>query len=215
MQQMKKGSSGPPSRCSTNQNQGNPDGRRLRRGETVEVSCPSASLGALPRLRERPLGRCHTLDPGQQTPEPTHTPHTPENSPQERDQTADAHTHRDHAQHGADETHSTGGVSSSSPPSPPSPSDGPFERRPTHAPPAPCAPHDATKPSDPTSQSLRSVNGGSESPDAHANNEVLRSEDTDGDSGPPCTTIQSDGGDQRPVDPAPERGGESNHGGCS
>ncbi|KAA8590424.1 hypothetical protein FQN60_014358 [Etheostoma spectabile] len=186
-----------------------------RRGETVEVSCPSASLGALPRLRERPLGRCHTLDSGEQTPEPTHTPHTPdptENTPLERDQTADAHTDRDPAQPEAKETHSTGGESS--PPSP-SPSDDPFEPRPTHTPPAPCAPHGVAEPSDPTDKSLRSVNGGLESSDAHANDEVLRSEDTDGDSGLPCPTIQSDGGDQRDGDRTPERGGESNHEGCN
>lgn len=46
------------------------DRRRLRRGETVEVYSPSGSLDARSRLRERPLGRCHTLD--------THTPNTPE-----------------------------------------------------------------------------------------------------------------------------------------
>ncbi|XP_034390842.1 LOW QUALITY PROTEIN: ankyrin repeat domain-containing protein 27 [Cyclopterus lumpus] len=61
VQQMKKGSSAPPSRCSTNLNQVNPDRRRLRRGETLEVSCPSASAS---RLRERPLSRCRTLDSG-------------------------------------------------------------------------------------------------------------------------------------------------------
>lgn len=107
---MKKGSSGPPSRCSAlNQVlcpppllvyshlqhlsfwrdvthlafslQVNPDRRRLRRGETVEVSSPSASLDGGPRLRERPLGRCHTLDSGEHTgggPEPTHTDQSPQ-----------------------------------------------------------------------------------------------------------------------------------------
>lgn len=60
VQQMKNGSSASPSRCSANLNQFLPDSRRLRRGETLEVSCPSAS-----RLRERPLGRCHTLDSGE------------------------------------------------------------------------------------------------------------------------------------------------------
>ncbi|XP_070686977.1 ankyrin repeat domain-containing protein 27 [Pempheris klunzingeri] len=61
MQQMKKGSSGaPPGRSAPNQV--NPDRMRLRRGETVEVSSPSA------RLRERPLGRCHTVDGGEHAP---------------------------------------------------------------------------------------------------------------------------------------------------
>ncbi|TNN52138.1 hypothetical protein EYF80_037677 [Liparis tanakae] len=59
---MKNGSSASPSRCSTNLNQFLPDSRRLRRGETLEVSCPSASAS---RPRERPLGRCHTLDSGE------------------------------------------------------------------------------------------------------------------------------------------------------
>ncbi|XP_037306293.2 ankyrin repeat domain-containing protein 27 isoform X2 [Pungitius pungitius] len=75
VQQTKKGSPGPPSRCSTNTSQGDPDRRRLRRGETVEVSSPSASVEAGPRLRERPLGRCHTLDPGGWTPEAAPTGH--------------------------------------------------------------------------------------------------------------------------------------------
>ncbi|KAI3371349.1 hypothetical protein L3Q82_023562 [Scortum barcoo] len=93
IQQMKKGSSGSPPRCSATLNQVNPDRRRLRRGETVEVSSPSASLDAGPRLRGRPLGRCHTLDSGGQTPEqpePTHTPNTTENTPRERNRTDDA-----------------------------------------------------------------------------------------------------------------------------
>nr|XP_040018208.1 ankyrin repeat domain-containing protein 27 [Gasterosteus aculeatus aculeatus] len=75
VQQMRKGSPSPPSRCSTNTSQGDPDRRRLRRGETVEVSSPSTSMEAGPRLRERPLGRCHTLDPGGWTPEPAPTGH--------------------------------------------------------------------------------------------------------------------------------------------
>nr|XP_046249206.1 ankyrin repeat domain-containing protein 27 isoform X2 [Scatophagus argus] len=72
IQHMKKGSCGPPSRCST-LNQVNPDRRRLRRGETVDVCSPSSGLDGGPRLRERPLGRCHTLDSGEQTPESTDT----------------------------------------------------------------------------------------------------------------------------------------------
>ncbi|XP_078112564.1 ankyrin repeat domain-containing protein 27 isoform X1 [Sander vitreus] len=208
MQQMKKGSSGPPSRCSTNQNQGNPDRRRLRRGETVEVSSPSASLAAGSRLRERPLGRCHTLDSGEQTPEPTRAPDTPENTPQERERTDDAHTERDDAQPDANVTHSTGSETApSSPADAPSHANNPFEPRPTHTPTARCASRDAAEPSDTTGQSLRSRNGELESSDdhTHANNEALPSEDTDGDSGSSCPaelrpTIQSDGGDQRDGD---------------
>ncbi|XP_067446774.1 ankyrin repeat domain-containing protein 27 [Thunnus thynnus] len=90
IQQMKKGSSGPPPRCSPNLNQVNPDRRRLRRVETLEVSSPSGSLAAAgPRLRERPLGRCHTLDSGEhapERPERTHTPNTTEHTPKESDQ---------------------------------------------------------------------------------------------------------------------------------
>lgn len=41
----------------------------------MEVSSPSTSMEAGPRLRERPLGRCHTLDPGGWTPEPAPTGH--------------------------------------------------------------------------------------------------------------------------------------------
>ncbi|KAM9351968.1 ankyrin repeat domain-containing protein 27 [Symphorus nematophorus] len=84
IQQMKKGSSGSPPRCST-MNQVSPDRRRLRRGETVEVSSPAVSLDAGPRLRGRPLGRCHTLDSGEQTAEQPetseHTPNTCEHTP--------------------------------------------------------------------------------------------------------------------------------------
>lgn len=65
----------------------NPDRRRLRRGETVEICSPAAGLDSGPRPRERPLGRCHTLDPGEETPEPPagHAPqddaHAPGMSP--------------------------------------------------------------------------------------------------------------------------------------
>ncbi|KAM8892454.1 ankyrin repeat domain-containing protein 27 [Spinachia spinachia] len=75
VQPMKKGSPAPPSGCPTDTSQGDPNRRRLRRGETVEVGSPSASVEAGPRPRERPLGRCHTLDPGGWTPEAAHTGH--------------------------------------------------------------------------------------------------------------------------------------------
>ncbi|CAK6977928.1 LOW QUALITY PROTEIN: ankyrin repeat domain-containing protein 27%2C partial [Scomber scombrus] len=89
IQQMKRGSSGPAPRTSPNMNQVNPERRRLRRGETVEVSSPSGSLFSGPRLRERPLGRCHTLDSGEHAPERTHcTPDPSELNPKEEsDQT--------------------------------------------------------------------------------------------------------------------------------
>ncbi|XP_070828614.1 ankyrin repeat domain-containing protein 27 [Chaetodon trifascialis] len=89
IQQMKKGSA-PPPRCST-LNQVSPDRRRLRRGETVEVSSPSASLDAGPRPRGRPLGRCHTLDSGEETPA-AHTSDTAEYFPQENHRTDVTHT---------------------------------------------------------------------------------------------------------------------------
>nr|XP_020471416.1 ankyrin repeat domain-containing protein 27 isoform X2 [Monopterus albus] len=90
IQQMKKGTSGPAPRSSPILNQ-----RRLRRGETVEISSPSVGLDGGPWLKQRPLGRCHTLDSGEHTPEQlasTQTPNTCEYSPKESDQTDDTHT---------------------------------------------------------------------------------------------------------------------------
>lgn len=65
IQKMKRASSGHSPVQSPNLNQVNSDRRRLRRGETVDVSCPSASLDSVPRLRDRPLCRWHTLDSGE------------------------------------------------------------------------------------------------------------------------------------------------------
>ncbi|XP_044050541.1 ankyrin repeat domain-containing protein 27-like isoform X2 [Siniperca chuatsi] len=246
IQQMKKGSSGPSHRCST-LNQVNPDKRRLRRGETVEVSSPSASLDTRPRLRERPLGRCHTLDSGEQTPEqpePAHTPYTTEYTPKESNQSDDAHTSktaastlsagvrtsRDDTQPDANETHaaedsncSTGSETSApSPSNVPSHADNPSEPRPTHTSTNDSASRDPTEPSDTNSQSLRPLNGESESSgdqtQPRTDNEALRSESKDGDSSPTCPaelhpTIQTDGGDQRDTNQTPETSAESNHGG--
>ncbi|XP_076027858.1 ankyrin repeat domain-containing protein 27 isoform X2 [Genypterus blacodes] len=94
IQKLKKGSSSPPSLRSPTHNSVNPDRKRLRRGETVEVSSPSGSLESGPRLRERPLGRCHTLDCGEHRPQhnTTHTPDTTENCPPESDLTKEPHT---------------------------------------------------------------------------------------------------------------------------
>lgn len=47
-----------------------PGRRRLRRGETMEISSPS-------RRGDRPLARCHTLDSAVPPPEPTEAPPTP------------------------------------------------------------------------------------------------------------------------------------------
>lgn len=67
IQQMKRSASGHSPVRSPNLNQVNSDRRRLRRGETVEVSCPAESLEAGPQLRDRPLCRWHTLDSGENT----------------------------------------------------------------------------------------------------------------------------------------------------
>lgn len=95
----------------------NPDRRRLRRGETVEICSPAAGLESRPRPRERPLGRCHTLDSGEETPEPP-AGHTPQDS----DQTDVAHTPRmtPHLQPDVSDTHSTVECSTASQASPPS-----------------------------------------------------------------------------------------------
>ncbi|KAM6926714.1 ankyrin repeat domain-containing protein 27 isoform 2-T2 [Lycodopsis pacificus] len=180
VQQMKKASSGPPARCSTNLNQGNPDRRRLRRGETVEVSCPSASLDAGPRLRERPLGRCHTLDSGEQP----LGPNTTEYTPQESDHTGDTHTESADAQTSR-ETHSA---------SPPSHADDPFEPRPARTSSANSASRDTN------SRSPGPPSGETESADDQTHTDV-QSEDTG--SNPACpadlhAAIQTEGGDQLP-----------------
>ncbi|KAK5866823.1 hypothetical protein PBY51_011367 [Eleginops maclovinus] len=96
---MKKGSS----RGSPNLSQGSPERSRLRRGETLEVSSPSASLEGGARQRERPLGRWHTLDSGGPTEDHTHIEHTP----RERHQTDDTH-----ALESCDEQGNEGGASS-------------------------------------------------------------------------------------------------------
>ncbi|XP_029951992.1 ankyrin repeat domain-containing protein 27-like [Salarias fasciatus] len=70
VQQMKRGSSGAPPPPLA---QVEADRRRLRRGETVEGG---AGTGAGPRLRERPLTSCHTLDPPPSTHTRPHLTHT-------------------------------------------------------------------------------------------------------------------------------------------
>ncbi|XP_068595462.1 ankyrin repeat domain-containing protein 27 [Brachionichthys hirsutus] len=82
LQQMKKGSPGSFSRLST-LNQVNPDGRRLRRGETVDVCCTSVSLSTRACPEERPLGRWHTLDLGEPEPEQLEATIPAQSSPKE------------------------------------------------------------------------------------------------------------------------------------
>ncbi|XP_027898184.1 ankyrin repeat domain-containing protein 27 isoform X2 [Xiphophorus couchianus] len=74
MQHMRKGSSGSPPRSPPFLNQVNPERRRLRRGETLEVNSHLGSLDFSPCLKERPLVRCHTLDGGVLPPEPAQPP---------------------------------------------------------------------------------------------------------------------------------------------
>ncbi|XP_038561076.1 cell surface glycoprotein 1-like [Micropterus salmoides] len=204
IQQMKKGSSGPPHRSSA-LNQGNPDKRRLRRGETVEVSSPSASLEAGPRLRERPLGRCHTLDSGEQTPEQPEQPEQPE--PTQTPQTTP--TPGVGAQPDTDDTHSAddsncSGGGEASPPSP-------YNVPPTHTSTNDRESRDPTEPSETSRQSPCPLNGELESSGdrTHTDKEALQSEGEDGDSSPTCPadlhpTIQADGGDQRDATQTPE-----------
>ncbi|KAM9375993.1 ankyrin repeat domain-containing protein 27 [Pholidichthys leucotaenia] len=83
VQQMKNYSCGSPPRSSSpNLNQVNPDRRRLRRGETVEVSTQSGNPDASSsRLKQRPLSRCQTLDSGEPPPERMLAPHTARDVP--------------------------------------------------------------------------------------------------------------------------------------
>ncbi|XP_041794812.1 ankyrin repeat domain-containing protein 27 isoform X2 [Chelmon rostratus] len=140
IQQMKKGSSAPPPRCSA-LNQVSPDRRRLRRGETVEVSSPSAGLDTGPRLRGRPLGRCHTLDSGEQM--------TASHSPKPADRALLASGGPDDTQLETTDDCSSG---SESPPSSPS-------TVPSHADGLSEPPADHSASQRPTSQSLRPLNG--------------------------------------------------------
>ncbi|XP_044211463.1 ankyrin repeat domain-containing protein 27 [Thunnus albacares] len=199
IQQMKKGSSGPPPRCSPNLNQVNPDRRRLRRVETLEVSSPSGSLAAAgPRLRERPLGRCHTLDSGEhapERPERTHTPNTTEHTPKESDQ-----LFRD-TDDDTNESHSADVTDCCAETSPPPPS-----LTPTN--------HSASLESDKSSDSRSPLNGElEESSDhqtpPHTEDTSTQSDSGDGDSylSRPADLnipIHTDEGDQRDTDQPPD-----------
>ncbi|KAM7415280.1 hypothetical protein PAMA_019889 [Pampus argenteus] len=191
IQQIKKGSSAPPPRCSPTLNQVNPDRRRLRRGETVEVSSPSGSLAAGPRLRERPLGRCHTLDSGEhaaEQPERSHTPNTTEHTPKETRDTDDD----------TDELHSTDVTDCHSETSPSLSSLTPTNHS---------ASLESDKSSDSHSQRLRPLNGQSEQScdhqtPPHTKDESAQSDGVHGDSCPSRPAdlhilIHTDGGDER------------------
>ncbi|TKS73792.1 Ankyrin repeat domain-containing protein 27 VPS9 domain-containing protein [Collichthys lucidus] len=237
IQQMKKGSSGPPPR-SLSPNQVNPDRRRLRRGETVEVSSPSASLNTGPRLRGRPLGRCHTLDSGEQTPEqpePSHTSDTTEQTPPESNQThtpsdrppsvgVQMSTDVDDTQADTSQTHSNDDCSTGSETPPSSPSnallhaDNVCEPPPTHTFIDDCASYDLAEPSDPISP----LNGQLQSSDdqTHSENKALQSGSEGGESSPTCSAdihpiTQTDEDDQRDTNQTPETSTELNHGGCN
>ncbi|XP_040894346.1 ankyrin repeat domain-containing protein 27 isoform X2 [Toxotes jaculatrix] len=225
IQQMKKGSSGPPPRCSPTLSQVNPDRRRLRRGETVEVSSPSGSLDARPRLRERPLGRCHTLDSGERTPEQlecTLTPNTAEYTPKESDTPSTDNTQPEISETLSTDVSncSTGSETSPSPPSNASShTDNSFEAPPTHILTNRSASHESDQPSDANSQSLRPVNGALEDScddqtQPRVDTESPQSESKDGNSNPihPAdlhSPVQTDGGDPRDTSQTPETSAES------
>ncbi|XP_026221376.1 ankyrin repeat domain-containing protein 27 [Anabas testudineus] len=185
IQQLRKGSSGLPSRFSSTSNQVKSDRRGLRRGETVEVCSPSGSLKAGPRLRERPLGRCHTLD--------THTPSTTEYTPKDETEYTNIPETAggpDDPQPEMDETQSTndstctGSESSPSPPSNASPhTDNSFDTCTTTN---GSASHEPAELSGTNNQSLPPVNAASEeSPDNQAHTEAESTLSTsDGNSNP-------------------------------
>lgn len=121
VQQAKRGSSGSPSRRSS-PNQMNPDRRRLRRGETVETCSPAAGPEGGHRVRGRPLGRCHTLDPGEETPAPPAGRAPQESGPDQTDAAHAPATPPHLPRHVDGDTHSAlegGSAPSDSPPTPP------------------------------------------------------------------------------------------------
>ncbi|XP_047245850.1 ankyrin repeat domain-containing protein 27 isoform X3 [Girardinichthys multiradiatus] len=74
MQHMRKHSFGSPPRSPPFLNQVNPERRRLRRGETLEINSYLGSLGLRSRQKERPLVRGHTLDCGVHLPKQAEPP---------------------------------------------------------------------------------------------------------------------------------------------
>uniref|UniRef100_A0A3Q1FBW1 Ankyrin repeat domain 27 (VPS9 domain) n=1 Tax=Acanthochromis polyacanthus TaxID=80966 RepID=A0A3Q1FBW1_9TELE len=220
----------------------NPDRRRLRRGETVEVSSPSGSLDAGPRQKERPLVRCHTLDSGVPTPEPPESPHVPnttECSLEGHDQANHIHTpstsegvlpagvqtSRDadcteadtSEQYSTDVSNcSTGSESSPHPPSDAlSQANNSTDLSSTHIPTTRSAPHHP----DGLSHTHQPANRESEeSPDSHAQSltatEALQSESENEDSNTTelHSIIQTDGGDWRNGNQTAETSAQSNQG---
>lgn len=160
------------------------DRRRLRRGETVEVCSPSAGLGTGPRLRERPLGRCHTLDSGEETPELLVEPaNTTETGVSQAARAAPPPP-------GTRDTHSADSCSTT-------PQTSPTSSTQPH-------PHN---PSPPLLRSLLPLNG--QPADNHAANEAPQSDDLH-----PADlhhTVPTAGGDQGDAGGTPGAGTESNH----
>ncbi|KAF3706070.1 Ankyrin repeat domain-containing protein 27 VPS9 domain-containing protein [Channa argus] len=214
IQQMKKGSSGPSARSLPAPNQVNPDRWRLRRGETVEACSPSGNLEAGPRMRERPLGRCHTLDSGADTSEQlesTHPADTSEFPPKESNEmdthaeaTDDTPASSSGVQmaadsddtHSIDDSNSTGCEWSPSPPSS-SHADDSFEPPHTHS--NISASHQSNELTDSNHQSLLPVNAAAEE---LADNRSSLSRSKDGNSNPTLlpelhSSVQTGGDDQR------------------
>lgn len=167
--------------------------------ETLEVSSPSGSLAAAgPRLRERPLGRCHTLDSGEhapERPERTHTPNTTEHTPKESDQ-----LFRD-TDDDTNESHSADVTDCCAETSPPPPSLTPTNRS-------------ASLESDKSSDSRSPLNGELEESSDHQTPPHTEDTSTQSDSGDGDSylsrladlniPIHTDEGDQRDADQPPD-----------
>lgn len=180
----------------------------------MEVSSPSASLDAGPRLRERPLGRCHTLDSGEPTPEQPEPALTLQQSDQTdvTHKTSESTLSADDTQPDTSETHSTDDCSSGTETPPSSPSNAPTHPDdPSEPPPA----HTATD----ISHSLRPLNGQLESSDELTHSEALQSDSEHREAtSTGLAALQPaappDGADQGDTNQTPERGEEANCGGC-
>lgn len=162
----------------------------------MEVCSPSGSLDAGPRMRERPLGRCHTLD--------THTPNTTDYTPKESDETDVPETAGDTSSGGVqttgdtddaqpemnetqstDESNCTGSESSLSPPcNVLSHTDASFESPHTHTTTNHSASHEPDEPSDTNNPPVNEEIGESPDNQAHTEAESSLSESKDGNSNP-------------------------------
>uniref|UniRef100_A0A3Q3EIX1 Ankyrin repeat domain 27 (VPS9 domain) n=1 Tax=Labrus bergylta TaxID=56723 RepID=A0A3Q3EIX1_9LABR len=172
--------------------------RRLRRGETVEVSSPSVNLTAGPPLSH--LGRWHTLDSGEHAAE--------QNRPKHPLKTSGVPTYRPKKQPDNGDAHSSDSNCSETSPSASSnaPSHSP-ESFPTHTSANHSESNDPTEPPDTYGPGL---NGKLELPkdQTGTENEAFQSESEDGDS---SSTIQTDEGHQRDTNQT----GETNYGGST